>query len=75
MEVKFKQYKENEIKDYSFFTEKEVELIKKNLRVLFKEELSSKKNFIDVILYNNNDCNYFDVVTELFIIRLFKKKK
>ena len=80
MEVKFKQYREHKREDYVSFTRKEIELIEKNLRMLFKDELNSKNNFIDIILYGNkdlideNDCNYFEIVTELFIIRVFKTK-
>ncbi len=80
MEVKFKQYREHEREDYIFFNEKEIELIKKNLRMLFKDELNSKNNFIDIILYGDkdlideNNCNYFEIVTELFVIRVFKTK-
>ena len=80
MEVKYKQYREHEREDYIFFNEKEIELIKKNLRMLFKDELNSKNNFIDIILYGDkdlideNNCNYFEIVTELFVIRVFKTK-
>lgn len=80
MEVKFKQYRGHEREDYVSFTKKEIELINKNLRMLFKEELKSKYNFIDIILYGSkdlideNNCNYFEIATELFVIRVFKTK-
>lgn len=80
MEVKFKQYRGHKREDYISFTRKEIELIEKNLRILFKEELNSKDNFIDIILYGDkdliggNNCNYFEIVTELFVIRVFKTK-
>ena len=80
MEVKFKQYKGHRREDYVSFTKKEIELIEKNLRMLFKDELNSKNNFIDIILYGDkdlideNNSNYLEIDTELIVIRVVKTK-
>lgn len=79
IDVKFKQYKEHKREDFVSFTEKERETIKNKIIEFFEEELKSKDNFINIDFHyyknmNNVNCNYFEISTELFIIRLFKTK-
>lgn len=79
IDVKFKQYKEHKREDFVSFTEKERETIKNKIIEFFEEELKSKDNFINIDFHyyknmNNINCNYFEISTELFIIRLFKTK-
>jgi len=81
IDVKFKQYKEHKMEDFISFTEKEHETIKNKIIEFFEEELKSKDNFINISFYYYKDmnninvnCNYFEISTELFIIRLYKTK-